>query len=104
VLETNQHALKEAQNKKETHSSECIVSGCMHDVRSRGFCTNHYKKFRRGTLDLFVNKDGICKIGKHRYQLPIALEGSSYTISDGTLIVGEQEFLISDLKEATKDS
>ena len=100
------NALEEKQSKLEATLSPktCIVPGCSSEVRSRGFCTSHYKKFRRGTLSGFINKDGLCKINKKKYLLPLKHEAQSFVIEDNTLVIGESRFLISDLKESTKDS
>lgn len=101
-------ALEERQQAIEISFSSstktCIVDGCTADVRSRGFCTSHYKKFRRGTLPGFINKDGILKIGKKKYMLPMEYEAQPFSVEDTFVVVEDTQFLISELQEATKDS
>ncbi|MSQ03921.1 MAG: hypothetical protein EXR71_18875 [Myxococcales bacterium] len=37
-------------------AAHCVVPGCDGSVRSKGFCSPHYQKWRRGTLDGFPNR------------------------------------------------
>ena len=66
---------------------DCKVSGCTEPVRARGFCRAHYAKWSRGTLDGFVNKDGIAE-GKKLPKKHIAM---AYTIENGKILVGGEE-------------
>ena len=99
-LEQQVDALSKEEMSSSTAEGNCLVSDCDQAPQTRGFCTSHYAKFRRGTLNDFINKDGVCKVGKQKYILPIEFEGKAFRIMESNLIVDGQEFALSELKKS----
>lgn len=47
----------------------CKIDDCGKSVRAKGFCAAHYQKFKRNTLDGFVNTDGSTISDNVRYRV-----------------------------------
>ena len=75
----------------------CIVPGCTNKAKARSFCSNHYNKYQRGTLQGFVNSGGLCTIGKESFVVPEALQGKPFTFTDTHITVEERSFLRTDI-------
>ncbi|HCP48188.1 MAG TPA: hypothetical protein DIU15_19270 [Deltaproteobacteria bacterium] len=48
---------------------DCKLHDCDSAVRAKGFCGKHYQKWKRGTLDGYVNFDGTTVHGEVRYKV-----------------------------------
>ncbi len=63
---------KKAAPKKAAASSSaktCKLDDCDKGVRAKGFCAAHYQKFKRNTLEGFVNADGSTIADNVRYRV-----------------------------------
>ncbi len=58
----------------------CQVPGCTGAYRSKGFCSPHYQRWRRGTLNGFVRPDGTVADGSRRWKVGVALAGAPVEI------------------------
>ncbi|MFH1467790.1 MAG: hypothetical protein ABIO70_25615 [Pseudomonadota bacterium] len=65
----------------------CLVEGCTNKRRSKGFCSPHYQRWRRGTLPGFVRPDGVVVEGERRWRLHPNLGGKPYTIEGDKLLI-----------------
>ncbi len=72
-------------------SASCKVDGCSSKVRAGGFCSRHYNKWRRGTLDGFVSYESTVVIGDKVVSVDESLKGLAYTVDNGTLSVDGKE-------------
>jgi len=54
----------------------CQVPGCGGEYRSKGFCSAHYQRWRRGTLSGYVLTDGTVQDGARRFKVDVALAGA----------------------------
>jgi len=109
-LKKNQQILQ-AQNEQlektillQTKPSICLINGCENKIRARGFCSNHYKKFQRGTLDGYVNSSGTCRINKKFYIVDKKWEGKPFTHDETNIYIEEQVFLQADIAQSKSDS
>lgn len=74
-------------------SLSCQVVGCEGAYRSRGFCSPHYQKWRRGTLAGFVQEGGIVQDGASHWKIDPELAALPFVVdSQGTLHVGSRTF------------
>jgi len=48
---------------------DCKLHDCDTGVRAKGFCGKHYQKWKRGTLDGYINFDGTTVHGEVRYRV-----------------------------------
>ena len=67
----------------------CQVPGCTNKHRSKGFCSSHYQRWRRGTLTGFVLTDGSVTVGDKTRKVNKKLAGRAYTVVDGKAVVAE---------------
>jgi hypothetical protein len=74
-----------APKSKEVHE-ECKVSDCNSPQRAWDFCAPHYAKWRRGTLDGFVNYNGNVIVGENMIPL-IEHKGKAFTIKDNSILI-----------------
>ena len=72
-------------------SASCKVEECSSKVRAGGFCSRHYNKWRRGTLDGFVSYESTVVIGDKVVSVDESLKGLAYTVDNGTLSVDGKE-------------
>jgi len=70
----------------------CRVPGCEGRYRSKGFCSPHYQRWRRGTLPGFVLPAGTVTEGKRSWKPGKKLAGQPYQIQGDKLVVGDQSF------------
>ena len=75
-----------AENALGQSQQSCKVNDCEETVRARGFCRAHYAKWSRGTLEGFVNKDGLAE----GVQLDDAHISMPYTLLDGQILVNDE--------------
>ena len=61
----------------------CRVAGCDNNHRSKGFCSPHYQRWRRGTLPGFVMPDGSAVVGDKTRKLGKKNAGLPYEVIDG---------------------
>jgi hypothetical protein len=61
----------------------CQVPGCTRKHRSKGFCSPHYQRWRRGTLPGYVLTDGTVKVDGKTRKLGVKNAGRPYQIVDG---------------------
>jgi len=112
-LETQQKEILEAHAKLQAQNADlektllkhfkpesCLVDNCNNKIRARGFCSNHYKKFQRGTLDGFVNSGGRCRINKKYYIVDRQFEGQPFTHDKTTLSIKDKVFELSKIAES----
>ena len=67
----------------------CQVPGCTKKHRSKGFCSSHYQRWRRGTLTGFVLTDGTVTVGDKTRKVNKKLAGRAYTVVDGKAVVAD---------------
>jgi hypothetical protein len=67
----------------------CRVPGCTNKHRSKGFCSPHYQRWRRGTLPGFVMPDGSVIVGDKTRKLGKKNAGLPYEVVDGKPVLGE---------------
>jgi hypothetical protein len=70
----------------EATPTTCSVPGCTLPYRSRGFCSPHYQRWRRGTLEGFVPLTGLVGDGDHMLQIDKNLAGRPYTLGGGNVV------------------
>jgi len=66
----------------------CQVEGCTNKHRSKGFCSPHYQRWRRGTLPGFVLTDGSVTVDGKTRKVGKKNAGLPYTVVDGKAVVG----------------
>jgi TolA-binding protein len=67
----------------------CRVADCTNKHRSKGFCSPHYQRWRRGTLPGFVMPDGTVQVGDKARKLGKKHAGLPYEVVDGKPVLGE---------------
>ncbi len=67
----------------------CQVDGCTKKHRSKGFCSSHYQRWRRGTLAGYVLTDGSVTVGDKTRKVNKKLAGRPYTVVDGKAVVAD---------------
>jgi len=65
----------------------CRVAGCTIKHRSKGFCSPHYQRWRRGTLPGFIMPDGKVTQGDKSWQVGKKSTGKPYEIKRGRLYI-----------------
>ncbi|MBN1336887.1 MAG: hypothetical protein JXB39_13095 [Deltaproteobacteria bacterium] len=90
--EETAHALAEARSRdarpavsstpaKSADGAVCQVPGCGGVYRSKGFCSPHYQRWRRGTLPGFVRTDGTVPDGARRWKVGVEHAGSPVEVT-----------------------
>ena len=72
-----------------TSPEGCQVPGCTNAHRSKGFCSPHYQRWRRGTLPGYVSTDGSAVVGSRTRKVGKKLAGKPYQVEDGKVVVAE---------------
>jgi TolA-binding protein len=67
----------------------CQVPGCPNKHRSKGFCSPHYQRWRRGTLPGYVLTDGSVEFDGKKRKLGKKHAGRPFEIVDGKPVVQE---------------
>ena len=67
----------------------CRAPGCTNKHRSKGFCSPHYQRWRRGTLPGFVMPDGSVVVDGKTRKLGKKNAGLPYEVVDGKPVVVE---------------
>ncbi len=65
----------------------CKIEGCLDKPRSRGFCSRHYTRWRRGRLEGFVGPDGRLSVGERSWNLDKRLAAEPYVVDGARLLV-----------------
>lgn len=65
----------------------CKIEGCQDKLRSRGFCSRHYTRWRRGRLEGFVGPDGRLSVGERSWNLDKRLAAEPYVVDGARLLV-----------------
>ncbi len=67
----------------------CKVPGCTNKHRSKGFCSPHYQRWRRGTLPGYAMPDGSVTIDGKTKKLGKKLAGRAYEVVDGKAVLAD---------------
>jgi hypothetical protein len=93
ALSSHQHAAPAAEPtpvpEPEPAAEGCQVPGCTNKHRSKGFCSPHYQRWRRGTLDGYVLTDGTVLIDGKTRKLGKKHAGRPFEVVDGKPVVVE---------------
>ena len=81
--------LPEARPEAPATPEGCQVPGCTAKHRSKGFCSSHYQRWRRGTLAGYVLTDGSVTVGEKTRKVGKKLAGRPYQVVDGKPVVAE---------------
>jgi hypothetical protein len=71
----------------EESAEGCQVPGCDNKHRSKGFCSPHYQRWRRGTLPGYVLTDGTAEFDGKKRKLGKKYAGKPFEIVDGKPVV-----------------
>ncbi|MEL6349588.1 MAG: hypothetical protein AAFV53_41175 [Myxococcota bacterium] len=76
----------------EPPSDQCKVPGCEKTIRARGFCAQHYQRWRRGSLDdQFISIDGEATLNGEKVKVDPDLAGEPYVIREGAVYVQDKK-------------
>lgn len=96
-LEANAHAHQPVATEPEPEPSPapapsddpegCQVPGCTNKHRSKGFCSPHYQRWRRGTMPGYVLTDGAVTVGEKTRKVGKKLAGRPYTVEGDKVVI-----------------